>query len=210
MRYEIALVLVIILAFSAYAATEGAETDRIGTGKLQETTAGSTEAEGGNVTLLNLTTTQSTARWQGFYGNVSGSLSLGLGSDVLYDFSSATISSVFASMNQTFDFTVLQAATTNQIDTVWGYGSGADIAANIFTGITTVEGVAGPSVELEPIDSDFNTTIFNDGSSSVKESFAFGVTVQEPAVPCFDSSDCEYELMVPATTGEVYYFFLSI
>jgi len=202
------VILLVALATSAYA-QQGAETDEIKTGQLTETSAGNSTAQGGNVTMINLTTTQSTSRWQGYYGNVTGSLSLGFGSSIFYDFSS-TSTSVFASRNASFDFTLLEAATPAEIDTRWSYASGADMAVNIFTNTTDILGVTAPSVELEPTDSNFNTTILKHGTNESKLSFAFGVNVQEPGVACFDGTTCEYELMVPADGQEVYYFFMSI
>jgi len=200
----------VLLSWTCYAATQGAEVDEIKTGALTETSAGNDTAEGGNVTMMNLSTTQSTTRWQGYYGNVSGSLSLGFGSSIFFDFSSSAISSVFASQNQTFDFPSLEAGEAVDIDNLWGYSSGADQATDIYTGTTSIEGVSAPSVELEPSGSNFNSTILDDGNNQTKSGFAFGVDVQEPAAPCFDGTNCEYELMVPAFGTEVYYFFLTI
>jgi len=202
------LLIAVMLASFAFAQS-AAETDVIGTGRLTETTAGNATAQGGNVTLLNLTVTRSTDRWQGFYGNISGTLALGFGSDIFYDFSGSGPTSVFASRNETFDFTALEQATAADIDTAWGYADGADQAVDIYTTTATIEGVNAPAVELEPAGSDFNSSIFDMGVSSAKTHFAFGVDVQA-AKPCFDGSSCEYELMVPSEGLEVYYFFLTI
>jgi len=200
----------VLLSWTCYAATQGADVTEIQTGALTSTSAGNDTAEGGNVTMMNLSTTQSTTRWQGYYGNVTGSLSLGFGSSIFFDFSSSAISSVLATQNQSFDFTSLETGTAVDLDSVWSYGSGADQAADIYTGTSVVEGVSAPSVELEPSGSDFNSTILDDGNNQTKSGFAFGVNVQEPSVACFDGTNCEYELMVPAFGTEVYYFFLTI
>jgi hypothetical protein len=206
----IGVIIVFILSYNVFAQTGGAAVDEIRTGTLSTSTVGNDTAQGGNVTMMNLSTTQTTTRWQGYYGNVSGSLSLGYGSDVFYDFSSSSISSVFVSQNETFDFTQLETAQAVDIDAVWGYASGVDRAIDIFTGSSSILGVSAPSVELEPTGSNFNSTILDDGNNQTKSGFAFGVNVQEPAVPCFDGSNCEYELMVPSDGQETYYFFLTI
>ena len=205
----ISLIIVGIFASFCYAQT-GADVSEGRSDTLDTSTAGNDTAVGGNVTYLNLSVTQSTSRWQGYFGNASGTLSLGYGSDIFYDFSSAGISSVFATQNQTFDFSSLESAAAADIDSVWGYADGSDQATDIFTGTTTVEGVSAPSVTLEPAASEFNSSIFDDGNTGAKSSFAFGVNVQEPAALCFDGTDCEYELMVPASASEIYYFFLTI
>jgi len=202
------IILIVLLAAYVYAQS-GATTDIIDTGRLTETGAGNATAQAGNVTMINLSSTSSTTRWQGFYGNVSGSLSLGLGNDILYDFSNSP-SAVYVSRNQSFDFTSIETGDSIDIDAVWGFSGGADTAAAIFTDTTTLEGVVAPCTELEPTGSNFNTTIMDMGANYSKTSFAFGVQVQEPAIPCFDNTECEFEVMVPVTGTEVYYFFLSI
>src|SRR3989344_2192651 len=61
---------------------------------------GSTGAQGGNVTFLNVTASRSTVKWSGFLGSVSAAIKLGFSSDVLYDFGNANVSqikTVFAS-----------------------------------------------------------------------------------------------------------------
>lgn len=199
-----------ICTFAYAQNTGGASTEEVQTGSLTETSAGQDTAEGGNVTMMNLSSTQSTTRWQGYYGNVSGTLALGYNSNIFFDFASASVSSVFASQNQTFDFASLAAGNAADVDSLWGYASGADTAQTIFTGTTSIQGVSAPSVELQPALSNFNSTILNDGTNGNKQNFAFGVNVQQPGVSCFDGTDCEYELMVPSDGQEVYYFFLTI
>ena len=185
--------MMLFAACAAYAAAQAtpAATQKISTGTLDENLAGNDTAQGGNVTLLNLSVQQSTSRWQGYYGNISGSLSLGVGSNIFFDFSAATVSSVFASQNASFDFTSLAAGSAAAMDAAWGYSTGQDRAQDIYSGTTSIEGVNAPSVELEPAGNGWNSTLCNNGAGAAKGSYAFGVNVQEPAVSCFDGSDCD-------------------
>jgi len=195
--------------FTTYSVT-GAITQVLGSGKLTETSAEQEDAQGGNVTEINLTATVSTDRWQGYYGNVSGKLRFGRGSYIFYTFGVSSEVAVYASQNSSFDFTAIEAAAASDIDTQWGYGVGNDQAEDIFTGDTTnISGVVAPSVELLPLGQNLNSTIMDDGQTGDKLNYIFGAVVQKGAT-CFDSSICDYELLVPADGTEQYYFFLEV
>lgn len=194
--------------FSTYTVT-GSSIDEFRTGRLTETVGGSGGSEGGNVTMVNLTSTISTDRWQGYYGNVSGHLSLGYNSYLFYDFGGGNGVAVYASRNSSFDFNNVEATTPLQVDTAWGYDRGNDQAEDIFTGTTNISGVVAPSVEINPAGQNFNSTILDDGSPSDKSNFAFGAVVQKSGL-CFDGTVCDYELMVPSDGLETYYLFLEV
>ncbi len=195
-------------------AQQGADISEGDTSRISETSAGSDTAEGGNVTQLNLSVIISTSKWQGYYGNVTGALALGSGSDYFYNFSNSVVDAVYASQNESFDFTAIEQAAAADVDTQWGYttATDSDQAADIFTGTTSVGGVSAPSAELEPVGNGWNSTIFDCGSNDDKSYFAFGVNVQDAGNGCFDGTTCQYELIVPAdgASSELYYFFLSI
>ncbi len=197
--------------FSSYSAT-GATTISGKSNRFNGSLAGNLTAEGGNVTELNLTTTSSTARWQGFYGNVSGGLRLGDGIDIFYNFTDAEPVSVYSSQNNNFDFTLLNNGTAGDVDVVWGYATGNDQAIDIFLGKTNISNVSGaPSAELYPLGNDWNSTVLDNNSNTQKSDFIFGVNVQDNG-NCYDGSFCDFELIVPADadSGEVYYFYAEI
>jgi len=203
------MVMSLAIVGVAYAAIQGANSAMVGdSDQITESTAQVEDAEGGNVTTMNLTATVSTDRWQGYYGNVSGSLALGMGASTFYSFSAATALTVFASQNQTFDFTSLGAALAADIDTQWGYGTGNDQAADVFAGSERI----GTTVDTAycTLASSRLSGIFDDGTPTDKLNFAFGANISTGA--CFDGSTCDYEVMVPAdaATGETYYFFVEI
>ena len=209
------LIVLFILSYMSFAQQrQGANVSIGDTGKITESSAGSSTAEGGNVTQLNLSVVISTAKWQGYYGDVSGDLALGLGSSYLYNFSGAVINAVYASQNASFNFSGIEEAAAADVDTQWGYttASDTDQAADIYTGNTDIEGVLAPSVQLEPTASQWNSTILDCGATNDKSYYAFGINVQPGGNACFDGSNCQYELLVPAdgVSSEVYYFFISI
>jgi len=211
-RLIIALIAITLaLAGYAYGAIQGATVTEGGTNQTTETTAGSDGAYGGNVTLINLTATVSTDRWQGYFGNVTGTLALGYGADLFYDFSAATALNVYASQNQSFAFGSLEAAAAADVDTQWGYGTGNDQAVDVFTGSSNISGVVVPSAELEPDAANlWYTGIFDDSGTTDKSYFAFGCNVTDGSTAGFDGTGWHYQLMVPADGLETYYFFVQI
>jgi len=212
-RRTIIIMLIALLSVAgiAYAAVQGSSVDVVKTDQLTETSAGNTDAEGGNVTMMNLSATVSTQRWAGFYGNVTGTLGLGLGTDVFYSFSAANALTVFASQNQTFDWASIEASTGAEVDaaTAWNYAAGNDQAADVYAGAVQVGTTTGAITEVATLQSgNFITGIFDDAAPDGKGNFAFGVNVSSAA--CFDGTTCDYELMVPADGTETYYFFVEI
>jgi hypothetical protein len=194
---------------------------------LTKTSAGSDGAQGGNVTTMNLSSTSSTIKWSGYYGQVSASLSLGIGSNALFSFGAVAndqIKTVIASQDSAFDFSKLAAATVGQVDTAFGFTTGdIDSATTSYTDSNTVATVASvPTVPLNSYtaagvatSSVFDSGLLNDGSSSVEADFAFGVPVVINVRDFANSSIVDYELLVPVSDGatgvlETYYFFLDI
>jgi len=187
----------------------GSPVEIVKTGQLTETAAGSSVGQGANVTMMNLSATVSTDRWQGFFGNVSGSVQIGLGFNIFYDFGTGTVQYVYASQNQSFDFDSLEAAAAADIDTVWNYAGGNDQAIDIYVDTTDISGITAPSAEMEPVGQNLNSTALDDSNTGDKGSFAFGALVQSGAT-CFDGTVCDYELLVPADGIETYYMFVEI
>ena len=194
----------------AYAATQGATVSEGATGQITESSAGQNVAQGGNVTIINLTATVSTDKWQGYYGNVTGTLALGYGAFSFYDFSGAAPITVFASQNQTFDFASLAATDSSNIDTDWGYNTATDNdqAVDVYTISNSIGGVTVNSTLLNGGATRI-TGIFSDGNTGDKENYAFGANVTNGAA--FDGNNWDYQLMVPVNvTTETYYFYVEI
>lgn len=121
MRTRILIVGVLILAAisaMAYAQPLGAST-QVGTPQtISAGTPGNATAQGGNITLVNLTGRGRVNAWQGFYGQVAGNFSLeDTTGDVLYswDITNHT-GEVYASRFSTIDFTTVAGVTTCTVD----------------------------------------------------------------------------------------------
>ena len=207
----IALIMASVCITAAFAIDDpaGVTVTEDNRGTLTATSAATNIAEGGNVSDLNLETNTSTIRWAGFVGNVSGEVNLGRGTDVLYSFGDAEFSTVFATTSAAYAWSTLEAGTAASVDTVWGFSAGADQAVDAFTGSTAIESITVPTVTFE--DATFTAGIFDDGSSAVKNDFAFGAPVLAAAAG-FSGKDVEYEIMVPTTEGgtDTYYFYVTL
>ncbi len=192
----------------------GASTDLKSTGSFAASTAGSEEIFASNVSLVNLQANQTTYKWAGFYGNVSGNLSLGWDSSILYDFG-ASAESVLATTNNAFAWSTLAAGTAQDVDDLWHAGAtGAnDNATSHYSNtgtIATVDSV--PYVTLNPAASGFESGIFDDGTNGAKTNIAFGTDVVDGGATDFRGGTSDFELMVPIDAGqgnsETYYFYV--
>jgi len=85
------------------------------TANLSLYNASSVNAEAGNVTELLITGVSQTKRWQGYYGNVSGTIILeDAQGNRFYDWSAAEPQGeVYASVNQTITWTTVECAPTD-------------------------------------------------------------------------------------------------
>jgi len=224
---SIIFVVVLLLACSsAFAvdkslAASGAELTVGASGNFSQTPAGWDPSEGGNITKINLTSTASSVKWGGYIGSVDANLLIGEDTDVLYNFGSvqaSQIKSVFASTDLSFGFGALAAANKLHLDTVFSWdGQDADSANNTYDdGTATIAQVSGVSIVNLTVlaGGPFQSGIFNDGSNSVIQDFAFGVRVV-PDSTSFNNVTVDYQLIVPVNSSGVggtltYYFFLDV
>jgi hypothetical protein len=109
--------------------------------RAQADNAGSAQAQAGNVTQLNIYGYSTTQSWQGYFGNVTGTIQLGDASgNTLYNWTLANPQGeVYASTNQSITWTNIQCfnytATGSGVDES---GNGGSI--NLFgTNLTTLE-----------------------------------------------------------------------
>ena len=225
-------IVFLVLAFTAVAVDKsgavsgGALTQGISS-RLTDTSAGSRVARAGNVTEVNVTSTKSTAKWAGYFGEVTSALKLGIGSSVLYDFGSGVntqIKSVFAAPDASFDFSNLLAAAVANVDSAWGFtATDKDSATTSFTGTATIATVTSvPIVNLlaytgagAPSSTLYKSGLFTDSAAPAQEfDFAFGVAVDADERDFRNTTVVDYELIVPTNTtasvGQTYYFFLDV
>lgn len=215
MRGKMAVLMVafaMLMASFALGAVENATTSVGESGSYDETSSsGSYNAVQGNVTEINLVSDTSTDRWQGFYGNTTATLALGLGTQTMYDFGEQPVTAVYASTDAGFDFTNIQAIDASQADSasVWDFSSGVDQVQDVYNTSGTYDSISG--VNSTTVDTNFNAYITADTSSpGAKADFAFGGEVLSSAAAGINGNN-QYELMVPTDgSNEPYYFFMSI
>ncbi len=104
-------ILAAISLLSLYAAAIGEPTgpdtlNVIGTSRFTTLSPNQTEAQAGNVTELTFTAQTATKAWQGFYGNISGTITLEDSSgNVFYDWTAAEPEGeIYASTNSTINW----------------------------------------------------------------------------------------------------------
>jgi hypothetical protein len=100
--------------------------------------AGTNTTQGGNITAINIASYSLTNKWADFYGNVSGAISLGDSSGVVYSWAWSTTSggTVCLSTNASFPFSSAHNMTNGTgIDLAWGFTTtDSDSANNTFGG----------------------------------------------------------------------------
>ncbi|MBN2518170.1 MAG: hypothetical protein JXB14_04955 [Candidatus Altiarchaeota archaeon] len=183
--------------------------------------------EGGNITFLNLEAQQSTGRWAGYVGNVSGSIVLSDGSSIFFRWNDTTSDGrVCAGTANNYNWTTIFAlADITQLDTAWGFAVGTDQADNTFNrthatcgdigsnDITADSSKTGPD---NPAADAFETCVVNDEDAANTDKFNMAFCVLTDRTGSNNdyrgSGDSDYELLVPTAEGstETYYFFLEL
>jgi len=218
--------LPLVLADNLGDAVAGATVAEGASGTFTESAATTDDAQGGNVTEVNLSTAASTTKWAGYYGQVSASLSLGISTNALFSFGDVQndqIKSVFATKDIAFKFSDINAGTQAGLDANWTFTTTDSDSATVAIGgnTTTISGIA--SVPALPLNSysaagvlsttTFLSGILVDTENVAKADYAFGVSVSPNVRDFSNSTVVDYELVVPITDGatpETYYFFMDI
>ncbi len=141
--------------------------------------AGSAAAQAGNVTAINIFGYSTTQTWQGYFGNVSGTIQLADASDnVIYNWTLAEPSGeVYASTNSTI---------------TWGNMQCFNFTANGTGGLGTSGGTNQGGTNLTVLESRFN--IASDDVDGVNETFSFA--------PGGDGHDLFYSANLQFSAGE--------
>ncbi len=181
-------------------------------GTYTASTAGNASAVGGNVTSVNIASSISTTKWQGFYGNVTGNQRLGSGANVFYDFGSTTFTTVFATTGTSIAWASLEAGNIVSLDGNWSFNTASDVdqAVDIF-GTLNETYLSIASVPKLAISSNFSMYVFNDGGNVDKGDYVFAAAVSSAGAAGFDGKIWNYELMVPVGgSAETYYFYAAL
>ena len=172
--------------------------------------------EGGNITGFNLTGNDSTDRWAGYFGNVSGEIVLGINaSNIMYGWvwNGAAGEVCATAAAGTFDWAGIAAATAQEINSIFSHVASSDNATNTLadgSGAIDIEGTSITSTAATDIQG-WQTVAIGDGGGASKADYAFCVNLTSGA-PTVAGSNGNYQLMVatqPATI-ENYYFFLDL
>ncbi|MBW3013788.1 hypothetical protein KY335_00930, partial [Candidatus Woesearchaeota archaeon] len=183
---------------------------------------GNINAMGGNITPSNLTVQSQTNAWQGYYGEVTGNLSLADASgDTMYAWTSVTIQGeVLVSLSSSVNWGSLVAqndCTTGESIT----GTGSDRVNNTFTASTgpnvnTSIGfnsiIANSSCSTNTYTSSAASTgdaweefILSDGSNDV------WATIINSNTAGFDGATHDFQVIVPANQSVLtYYFYVEL
>ena len=217
-KYAFALLLLAGLAF----AIQPAEDWNVGDiGRYTQVGQATFTTMGGNVTELNLSSNISTAKWAGFWGNVSGEIVLAPNNvDMFYTWAwdSTDGGEVCAVTGPTFSWFAVQPATGGDVDWMWFFDPDDTDSGNNTLSSTCEAEVAGiyiPATNCTTTGSGVLETfvIADMGMPLVKSDLAFCVNITGNTA-LFNGQTGDYELLTPtnetAGSTETYYFWLEL
>jgi hypothetical protein len=194
----------------ASGAPGGAATDVLGSDRGTGTASGTANLTGGNVTQVNISGTQITGRWGGFYGEIEGGLQLSdSGSNLFYEWtvSDYTGSVVFAATGTVSNWTAVAAGAVGDQPAYLQV-----VAADNFTN-TFASTEAFNSSSLNIPDVPFVET-FDSTNSSAWKTYALSADGENLYAALavdggdgFDGSAIDYQLLAPADSGLTSYSF---
>ncbi|MBN2518167.1 MAG: hypothetical protein JXB14_04940 [Candidatus Altiarchaeota archaeon] len=202
--------------------------------RTQSMTATSSDTtEGGNITLMNLTTSSQTGRWAGYMGNLTGNLVLAddAGNNFFrWNWYLTEEAIICAGTFTRYNWSALYEGIVWSVDVAWGFSGGSDLAIYTFNAtqgqlslnISTNEltnmnssDTGGP----DPADDDdFLTSVVNDQAvdNTDKRNILFCTQTNSTGTNnAYDGTTADYELIVPVgdsspSDRETYYFFVEL
>ncbi len=166
------LLVMVVFSMFTFAATASPGTttnsgdDAPSGSAVNPTASGSFDTTGGIVYATDLTADSYTERWAGFYGNVTGTISLAVdnGDEADHDlfqwtWSAADEGQVIASTSSTIEWGDIQASTADDLDYAWGFNNSVDV-----NGTTTV---GGSDTAAAAVTSSDTTATFRIGDKNV-------------------------------------------
>jgi len=218
--FIIAIIALTIFAWAAYAAPDGASLT-VGLATTGNATSpGNFTTEGGNITQVNLSVDSITSVWQGFYGTVSGALTLDDSSgNTLYNFSfvDANGGEVYASRNSAVAFASIAVNNFCTVDELLT-GTGTDRVNNTFTNNTNPSFLVG-SINITANTACATNTLNSTGQSPFPEVILNDTTSTIPVYASiikndhtgFNGKTVDYQMLVPEnqTAANTLYFFYA-
>jgi hypothetical protein len=210
---------VFVLSLALVSAAPGGATTAVGTSETGTGTAATTvDAEGGNVTYVDVSSTVITSRWAGFFGNVSGNLLLGDASaNTFYQWSVSDLSGavVYAANNSITDWSdgnIVPLANANA--PTWVAGANTDNFTSTFNASE-----AFVSSSLNKAGTPFATTFNSSGVAGDLKTYALYSTADTANIWAglvvddtngFNNATVDYQILLPAQTGTTYSFYLEL
>jgi len=184
-------------------------------------------AQGGNVTAVNIDALSVTQSWQGYFGNISGAITLDAADNsTFYNWTLATVQGeVYATRNATADFSTANCANsterTNEETFLGQLATDGDSVSNTFQNAThpqfnvsTTQIPANNCYDTNAFSNDvsdttrFHQILLADGASSI-----IYTTIIDNGQISFDNSVADFQILVsePSTAGTTtYYFFVEL
>lgn len=184
------------------------------------TASGTITTQGGEISNVTLVADSFTERWAGFYGNVTGTISLGsaeAGTADLYkwDWTVADEGEVIASTSNSITWADLVNGAAAEVDAAnaWNFDSGSDKAADTFvddTGSFTIGDATAAAAPLALTEGGYNTGIIKDATTVTgKGDLLFVVSINTGGTT-FNGETHDFEMIVPTGATENYYFYVEL
>jgi hypothetical protein len=228
------IVVALVAAFtgiaSAAPAGDSEYTQDFGTPVTNASVGALNAARGGNITQANFTGVASqTAKWQGYYGNLSGSVTLGSSGGTGWS-NSTNIGYVLATPNGSIpDWHNYSVSSADTIDTAYGFDtSDVDDAGATFddTPVSATLVIAGTSHTATSSNTvltwnadasadRWQTTALDYGSPTAGQTqlmMFVGVNNATAAASAYNDIACDYQMIVPVHGGSTqnYYFYIEL
>lgn len=198
----------LLMVGGAFAATpSGADvTDGTLLGPLSSDAAGNTSVNAGTIQTVDLTANQSTLRWAGITGTVSGNIQLGdnVTSKVMYEWSatgnivyaSSVNNPVWASLNgvdaagaATLDTALSYTGASDDVVTTFGAGTNDNIGSNLFADFGTA--AISAATNDDGAVASWITYLLTDGSDYIYAGIVGGATNN------FAGTASDFQMIVP-------------
>ena len=218
-KLAILMLAVLVLSFSlAVAAPSGASTTAGTSETGTATSSSSLNADGGNVTYVDVSSNVITSRWAGFYGNVSGNLLLADASaNNFYQWTVGSMDGavVYAASGSVSDWSSTNIVPlTNANAPAWVQGAATDNFTNTFSATESFS-----SSSLTIASTPYVTTYNSTGVAGNLKTYALYATAETAHVWAgkvvddangFNGNSVDYQILLPAQTGTTYNFYLEL
>jgi hypothetical protein len=221
MRKEILIIAIIVaviaFATAATAATTGMTVSHVANDTATVASADSVVAIGGNITNIDVDATLQSSNWAGFFGDVTGTLTLAGASNTFYSWGSINTGYILfanaSTVNWAGGIAAGNGATITAEDTATGLTGLTDSISNTFTDTTDLSGATiGVTVGLgSPVSAnststgqDWPTYLLTAGSTRL-----YGTTINQTGLD-YAGNAADFQLLVPTGASRTYYVFADL